>query len=131
MKCNIVNEETIIHGLRIPKHAILLIPDTGTIIVSWKFHQKRENKLEVLCYSKKENKWYRFHEKNEYTEIMWNERRKHRKDLQEEYINYAYIMKHDRKHKKGGGGTRLTRSNTVTDYECTSRPLHDFRRTYN
>jgi len=44
---------------------------------------------------------------------------------------YESLMKHDRKHKKSSG-IRLDRENyyaqhTFTDYECTNRPMHDFR----
>ena len=49
---------------------------------------------------------------------------------------YINMMKHDRKHKKSGSGVRLDKENfyadkTIIDYECSSRPLHDFRRVYN
>lgn len=40
------------------------------------------------------------------------------------------MMKHERKHKRGSGGQRLGFSETVTDYECTNNPMHDFRRTF-
>ena len=44
---------------------------------------------------------------------------------------YQSLMKTDRHHKKGGNGIRLDKENyyaqhTFTDYECTSRPMHDF-----
>ena len=45
-------------------------------------------------------------------------------------INYAKLMRHDRKHKSGGGGSRIY-NGSITDYECTKNPLHDFRRVYN
>lgn len=45
------------------------------------------------------------------------------------------LMKHTRKQKKGGSGIRLDEENyyankLFTDYECCSRPMHDFRRYY-
>lgn len=45
---------------------------------------------------------------------------------------YENMMKHDKKHKKSGSGIRLDKENyyasvTFTDYECSNRPLHDFR----
>ena len=45
--------------------------------------------------------------------------------------NIENMMKHDRKRKKGGSGIRLDKENyyadkTITDYECSNRPLNDF-----
>ena len=45
----------------------------------------------------------------------------------------ASMMKHSRRHKKSGMGTRLDKENffadkTFTDYECRHEPIHDFRR---
>ena len=45
------------------------------------------------------------------------------------------MMKHSRKHKSGGSGIRLDKENycadkTITDYECSKSPLHDFQRYY-
>lgn len=50
--------------------------------------------------------------------------------------HYENLMRHDRKHKKGGSGMRLDRENyyankTVTDYECRKKTIHDFRKFYN
>ena len=44
--------------------------------------------------------------------------------------DYENMMKHDRRHKGGGGGSRIY-NGSITDYECSSNPLHDFRRCYN
>ena len=43
------------------------------------------------------------------------------------------MMRHTRKHKSGGSGMRLDRENyyadkLIVDYECSSRPMHDFQR---
>ena len=43
------------------------------------------------------------------------------------HINCEQLMKHDRVHKKGGGG-KISPTQIVTDYECAKVPLHDFRR---
>ncbi len=45
------------------------------------------------------------------------------------------MMKHERKRKTGGSGIRLDIENyyadkTITDYECTKTPMHDFQRYY-
>lgn len=39
-------------------------------------------------------------------------------------------IKHDRRHKGGGGGTRIF-NGSITDYECRKDPFHDFRRYWN
>ena len=54
----------------------------------------------------------------------------------ERHINgLKNMMKHSRKHKSGGSGIRLSKENyyadkTMTDYECSKNPLHDFKRYY-
>ena len=64
------------------------------------------------------------------TEMMWNYYRKHQKKRKKKHINYEEMMKHDRKHKSGGGGSRIY-NGSITDYECTKNPMHDFRVCYN
>lgn len=39
------------------------------------------------------------------------------------------MMRHDRHHKGGGGGSRIFDS-SITDYECAKEPLHDFHRVW-
>jgi hypothetical protein len=46
---------------------------------------------------------------------------------------YESLMAHKGTHKKSGSGIRLDKENfyadkLYTDYECTSRPMHDFQR---
>lgn len=36
----------------------------------------------------------------------------------------------ERQHKAGSGGSRIY-DGSITDYECSKNPLHDFRRCYN
>ena len=43
--------------------------------------------------------------------------------------NYNNLMKHPRKHKRSSGG-QIEHKHSITDYECTKNPLHDFRRTF-
>ena len=75
-------------------------------------------------------KWVRTYAKNEYTEMMWDYYRKHQQKRRKKHINYEEMMEHDRKHKSGGGGSRIY-NGSITDYECSKNPLHDFRRVYN
>lgn len=47
------------------------------------------------------------------------------------FRSVAKLMKHERVHKKSSSGIRLDEENyyaskIFTDYECTSRPMHDF-----
>lgn len=45
-----------------------------------------------------------------------------------EFRKYENMMRHDRIHKGGGGcGSRIY-NGSITDYECSSNPLHDFKR---
>ncbi len=44
-----------------------------------------------------------------------------------DFRKYENMMRHDRIHKGGGGGSRIY-NGSITDYECSSSPLHDFRR---
>lgn len=56
---------------------------------------------------------------------------------EQNHNNYANMMKHDRRHKSGGGsGTPLWKDYkqatiTFTDYECTKYALNDFPTCYN
>ena len=50
--------------------------------------------------------------------------------------NIENMMRHDRRHKRGGSGIRLDVENfradkTFTDYECRGVAMHDFQRAYN
>ena len=60
---------------------------------------------------------------------MWDYYRKHQRKNKSK-VNYTQIMEHERYHKSGGGGSRIY-NGSITDYECTKNPLHDFRRVYN
>ena len=43
---------------------------------------------------------------------------------------FENMMRHSYKRKKCGGGS-LIYNGSITDYECSKNPLHDFRRCYN
>lgn len=121
-----------VHDVVFPMYTIVLkLDDNKTEIACMNFRTPRKQKLNVIVYNSVEKTWTKCKMHNKYTEIMWNyyrktQRRSHNK------VNYAQMMKHDRKHKTGSGGMRLSKFNgTVTDYECTKNPMHDFRRCYN
>ena len=70
---------------------------------------------------------------NDYTYYMYKfylselQKRK-RKTKAKSSSYYANLMKHDRRHKGSGSGQRLGFTGTVTEYECTKNPFHDFRK---
>lgn len=120
----------VIKGKEIPMNSIVLRLDNKMILVCSKFNHSRKQNLELLIWLPTENKWMRAYAKNEYTEMMWDYYRKHQQKRKNKHINYEEMMKHDRKHKSGGGGSRIY-NGSITDYECTKNPLHDFRICYN
>ena len=122
--CNLV------HGKEFPMNSIVLYLDNKTELICTNFHQSRKNPLRVYCYTPTEKKWTIKFLKGNYKEIMWDYYRKCERKHRKHKVNYAEMMKHDRKHKSGGGGS-LIYNGSVTDYECTKIPLHDFRKCYN
>ena len=117
-----------VHGKEFPMNSVILHIDNGTDFVCTNFKQSRKKPLQVYCYIEK--KWVITFLKGNYKEIMWDYYRKCERKYKIRKGNYANMMKHNRKHKSGGGGTRIN-NRSVTDYECTNNPLHDFRRCYN
>lgn len=110
--------------------SIVLTLDNKMQIVCNDFNHSRKEKLRLLIWIPSENKWFKMYAKNKYTEIIWDYHRKHQKK-RNKHINYESMMKHNNLvHKHSGGGTRI-HNNSITDYECSSNPLHDFRRYYN
>ena len=120
-----------VHGKEFPMYSVILNLDNGTDLVCTNFRQSRKNPLKVYCYMPTEKKWVITSLQGKYKEIMWDYHRKcERKNRKKRNVNYANMMKHDRMHKPGGGGTRI-HNGSITDYECSNSPLHDFRRCYN
>lgn len=97
------------------------------IVLCDDFHHSRKDKLKVRIYSK--GKWYNARIKNQYSEMLWDYYRKTQKRPKRDGKNYAQMMRHDRYHKKSGGGS-IIYNGSITDYECTKNPMHDFRRVY-
>lgn len=120
----------ILHEKEFPMGSIILTLDNKTQIVCNKFNHSRTKKLELHVWLPIERKWVITYAKNRYTEIMWDYYHKTQDKRNKKYISYASMMKHDRKHKSGGGGQRICNI-SITDYECTNNPFHDFRRCYN
>ena len=111
------------YGKHFPVGTIILHLNNKTELAISNFHFQN-GKLEVF-YHEPFGKWKRDFLRNDYTKIMydyyckWKQKSRH--------INCKQLMKHDRVHKKGGGG-KISPTQIVTDYECAKVPLHDFRR---
>ena len=112
-----------LHGKQFPVGTVVLRLDNKTELAISDFHFQN-GKLEVFCY-KPFGKWKRFLLRNNYTKIMYDYYCKVKQKSR--HINCEELMKHERVHKKGGGG-KISPTQIVTDYECAKIPLHDFRR---
>ena len=86
----------------------------------------------IWAWANKHNLWW--------TKCHWFKEEDRRKSLvakQELHMRrFKNMMKHERKHKRGSSGIRLDKDNyyadkLIIDYECSSRPMHDFRTYYN
>lgn len=147
--CN--DDYTYIWNQHIPKGAWYGQDETG-----WWFctvHKKSEdNTLELRRFNG--TRWIKVYENSRttqdicawathrrlwWTKVHWFKDEDRTKSLvarHDSYIkSYQMMMKHDRKHKKGSG-IRLDKENfyadkLIIDYECSSRPMHDFRTYYN
>ena len=118
-----------IKGKEMPMSSIVLRLDNKAILVCSKFNHSRKQNLELLVWLPTQNKWVRTYVKNEYTEMMWDYHRKLQRKSKCK-VNCAPLMKHERVHKHGSGGSRIY-NGSITDYECSKNPMHDFRRVYN
>ncbi len=123
MKIERIVYKECIHKKWFPIGTIILSLDNGNKIACYNFHSIK-GKLEIFTY-KPFGKWKREFARNEYTKIIYDCHRK--ENRRNNNIDYEKLMKHDRVHKKGGGG-KISPSCTITDYECTNNPMHDFRR---
>ena len=111
------------HGKHFPVSTIILYLNNKTELAISNFHFQN-GKLEVFYYEPF-GKWKRDFLRNDYTKIMYDYYCKGKQKSR--HINCEQLMKHDRVHKKGGGG-KISPTQIVTDYECAKVPLHDFRR---
>ena len=126
----ILMSHEVIKGKEMPMNSIVLRLDNKVILVCSKFNHSRKQNLELLVWLPVQNKWVRTYTKNKYTEMMWDYYRKHQQKRNHDFRKYENMMKHDRRHKGGGGGSRIY-NGSITDYECSKNPMHDFRRVYN
>lgn len=114
-----------IHGKQFPVGAIILRLNNKTEIACSNFSFIK-GKLEIFVY-KPFSKWKREFARNQYTKIIYDNFCKGK--CKTTTVDCLKLMKHDRVHKKGGGG-KMSPTYIVTDYECRKVPLHDFQRYY-
>jgi hypothetical protein len=106
--------------------SVILYLNNGFILVGEDFTQKYGRKMEIFVYIPAEKRWVRTYAWDRYTEAMWQLHNRHTR--RNGKTNFEQMMMHDRRHKKGGGCSRISGNSVVTDYECTKNPMHDFRR---
>lgn len=121
----------VLHNKEFAMNSIILELDNKCMLVSSDFCHKRKYALKVYVWLPNEKKWVYTYVKNELTEKMWDYYRQTQKHNKKRYNgNYANMMKHSRRKKTGGSGSRRENKRAITDYECSKNPLHDFRRVY-
>lgn len=120
----------VLHNKEFPMNSIILELDNKCILISSDFYHKRKYALKVYIWLPYEKKWVYTYAKNQYTEMMWDCYRKHQQKKSHDSGKYENMMRHEQKHKTGGGGSRIY-NGSITDYECSKNPFHDFRRCYN
>lgn len=126
-----------IKGKSFTAKTIIITLETGTMIAC-QSPEKIKRKLPVWVYSVKDRKWYRSLAEGEISDILikYHYRYFPKKKKCRNASDPEMLMRHERKKKKGGGsGVRLDKENfragkTITDYECSGNPMHDFRRVY-
>ena len=121
----------VLHNKEFAMNSIIMELDNKCILVSADFHHKRKYTLKVYVWLPDEKKWVYTYVKNQYTEMMWDYYRKHQQKKSHDFRKYENMMRHERKHKGGSGGESRIYDGSITDYECSKNPLHDFRRCYN
>lgn len=129
MKIMLIEQNAKYKNHRIPVGSVLLQTENGIVYVCENFTMQNDF-VHVWIWNKAQ--WCNVIAKNDYTKIMiefyQSELHKRKEKLRKDNKKYANMMKHDRKRKSGGNGQRLGFSGTVTEYECSKNPLHDFRR---
>lgn len=121
--CNMVYDK------EFPINSVILRLENGTTFVCTSFRQSRKIPLRVYCYMPLQQKWKITFLDQKLKHAMWDYHRQHERKRNKNKANYVQFMKHDRKHKHGSGGS-LDSKHSITDYECTKNPMHDFRKSY-
>lgn len=123
----VARHNTFIFHQEIPANAIVYA-ENGIVLYCTDFRHKRTLPLCVMVYDESLQKFTRRISRNkQFNDILWTEYRKFARK-HKHTVDPSYL-KHERKHKKSGGGQR-DHVHAITDYECAKNPLHDFRRVY-
>ena len=134
MHSDFLNRTTYIKGLCFPTESVVLYCESGNIIVSNDFSHKKHLPLKVICFEPQKKVWIKTEIRNDIKQIFWDIYRKNHKHkkYKPHQPNYKKMMSHERKKKKGSGGQFLyaVNTHTLTDYECSKNPLHDFSQSY-
>lgn len=123
----IVQENVKIGNLQLLKNAVL-IWDKGDLMYCEKFPKEYKGKnpfLEVWHYDWSANFWECYQERGYYPRMFWDTHcagGRKRINIPQEYTvrEYAELMKHDRRHKRGTGQREFTQA--MTDYDCVHCP---------
>lgn len=116
-------------GLFVPADSVIMRLETGAKIICSNFHANKQGKYTVFIFDTKGN-CIKTKLGNDFTAVMYKCYTSHQQKIKSK-VSTQSIMAHERKHKSGSGGVRLSKWNgQVTDYECTKNPYHDFRRVF-
>lgn len=123
----IVQEAVKIGNLQLVRNAVLLW-DKGDLMYVERFPCKYAGKnpfLEVWHYNWTANFWECYTERGRYSRIFWEThvkggRKKIAGTRDYTQAEYAELMKHDRRHKRGTGQREYTQA--ITDYDCVGCP---------
>nr|DAE28925.1 MAG TPA: hypothetical protein [virus sp. ctmTa7] len=127
-----VNTE-IIHGRIFLMNSTILELDNHVVFVCTNgFKVNKQGEYKLLAWLPGNRKWVSVYANNKFTDAMYRCYRQTRKSGKSKMSasNVQNMMKHDRVHKHGSGGSRIF-NGSITDYETRKRPLHDFNRGYN
>lgn len=130
MMSRILSSECI-HRHNFPADSVRMDFENGMILVGVDFDRTRDAKTKVFLY--RNGTWKAYFVSDNYTREMWMYwKRFHKVSREMRHFNTQKAMDHDRRHKCGSGGVRLTPfCGQVTDYETRKEPFHDFRRVWN
>lgn len=117
-----------VHGKEFPMNSIVLSFDNKIKLVGAKFIVAPNAKLEFYVWLPTEKRWFKYNKKDVWTNTIVAYYKEKFCNRDEKYVNYAAMMRHDRRHKKGG--MKRGKRGAFTDYECSNNPMHDFRRVY-
>lgn len=109
------------NGNRIAPNHVIMFYSNNKFEIVLRLPSKKDNAF-LLCYEPEKGYYKRYAKRNEsdYIRAYWkNHKPRHNNK------SYKHMMKHERVHKKGGGG-KMENKYAITEYECTKFALNDF-----